>query len=180
VSQPSTPPLPTVPADAVAQPTRPSPPEDRLSRYQRADILLKQLTLAAQCVGFIILGWGLYVNSKATGNSTVANLSTWMFEIDREFVRSPNMTPYFSEDKEIAEKDPDHGKAMALAALHADVMDSMLSMRGYPPHEGWDIWMKERFQRSPILRRYLSENKQYYPVLWPKFQGWDQERKGGK
>ena len=177
LSNPS--PAANVPGDSH-QTGRTPPLVDKMSNYQRQDLLLKQITLVVQCFGFILVGLGLYNNSKSTDNSTLSSLTYWTFELHREFIRSPEMRHYFHEGKEIAKTDPSYDKAIAIAGLHTDVMDSMLHTRGTLPHAGWEHWLKDCFRHSPLMRQYLEENKDYYPQLWKQVQLLELERKSAK
>jgi hypothetical protein len=155
--------------------------------YPLQDLRLKKIALFIQVLGILAVFVGLVMNSKAinnsataTKNSTLSSLSAWSLELNKQFVQYPDMRPYFNEGKDLDEKDPRYERAMALAAMHADLIDSMFSTEGFPPHDGWNLWTKTLLQRSPILSRYLRENKQYYPILWAKVQSWENEQKVGK
>jgi hypothetical protein len=73
---------------------------------------------------------------------------------------------------DIDARNPHYAEAVSVAEMHADVMDSMLSTQGFPPHKGWETWMKRTFQRSPVFRRWVEEHKEFYEVLWNKSEGW--------
>jgi hypothetical protein len=160
---------------ALKEPGKSAPDAPALTPYQRKDLFVKWLALAVQMCGFAAVGAGLYLSARATKNNTVAIISSWSYDLDKQFLQKPYLRPYFDDGVDIDAKNPHYPEAVSMAEMHADVMDSMLSTQGFPPHQGWEIWMKRTFQRSPIFRRWVEEHREYYEALWTKWERWRDE-----
>jgi hypothetical protein len=124
----------------------------------------------------VILAW--YSIDKQLKSAAVAEQSNWTLELDKVFIDHSDLRPYFEENRPISPDDPDFPKAVAIAELLMDTIDSMFETGYFPLKPGWEKWMKDVFANSPILRRHLREKSGWYDRLYRKFQEWEKEQKG--
>lgn len=87
---------------------------------------------------------------------------------DELFIREPQLRPYFYSGKDVDKADPLYDKVYAMAEYQLDFFDSLSTqLKEYPNlwlHEKktWEANIIDSFAWSPVLRRYLEANKDWY------------------
>jgi hypothetical protein len=103
------------------------------------------------------------VESNVFGVLTGQNLAS-----DKLFINNPKLRPYFYSGKELKETDPLYHQVVALAEYLLDYYDGLATqLRKYPAiwraeKESWEKNLIDMLAWSPILRRYLTINREWY------------------
>ena len=124
---------------------------------------------------------------SATNNSLKYNVyitsTNWTLEIDKMFFANPELRPYFYEGKDIAPTDPQYQRAVSMAEMLIDSMDSVAAIGENFPDEvkfdGWKNWIMGTFSNSPLLVRHLEELRDWYQPqpIWKYYEEWKTKQK---
>lgn len=149
-----------------------------MSRFERWSLLISMISLAISVFGFGAILYGFKVTNESLRTSIYTEMSNWTFELDKTFLSHPELRPYFYSGKAIDEqKDAGlYSLAISVAELESDTMDSILELgEHFPagaPNQGWQFWMEDTFNRSPIICKYLEDNRGQYVRLYPVYEHW--------
>jgi hypothetical protein len=133
---------------------------------------------AIDTLTLVVIVAGLYFAwDQAKQFNASQNLSNWSdvsartFEIDKVFVENPDFQKYFLEGADITPDNKDYPKAMAIAELLLDYLDSFTSLLDYNQglisnnilqKEAWNHYFSQTFTRSPLLcRRLIADPLNY-------------------
>jgi len=103
------------------------------------------------------------VESNVFGVITTQNLAG-----DEIFIKNPKLRPYFYSGKDIKEADPLYQQVVAMAEYLLDYYDGLTTQfKKYPSlwryeKESWEKNLIDMLTWSPILRRYLTANRDWY------------------
>ena len=155
-------------------------PERPMSRYEKLSFIVSVRSLIVSLLGFVLIIWSLNAANEALKRSIYGSISNWTFELDKAFLQSPELRPYFYDGKDIDTDDPLYPKAQQMAEYMLDTFDSVLEHKAYfpgtggTPHVGWARWFYDSFDRSPILGKYIETNRRWYETseIWPIYKRW--------
>jgi len=106
--------------------------------------------------GFIGLIYTIRMSDEPIRRSLYLSMAQWTIDIDKVFIEHPDLRPYFYSGKEIELSDTQYNRALSVAEMVIDTMDSVLEHKGYfnggAPHKGWYHWIDDNFENSPIIR----------------------------
>lgn len=133
--------------------------------------LISIISLPLLIISAIILFIQLRSSAKATISNVYQNVTYGAVEIDKIFIDNPELRKYFyynniyygNKTSEL------YDKISSIAEMFFDFADSvntqiecMPKKKSYP-WETWKKYFKDLYKRSPILREYWENNKQWYP-----------------
>jgi len=157
-------------------------------RRWRQELFYKRLGALISIGGFVLIIVGVFATrrqiaintdqlrlntaqSEQVAKSVRANVEnaivTHVTSLDQVFMKDPDLTPYFYENKPIDPKDKLYPKVSATAVMVLDVFDLVATQNKHYPEfwdtpEAWDRWMIDTFSQSPILRNYLDSHPKWY------------------
>lgn len=132
------------------------------------------------CIGLPGLVISLLLLWRQSREQTIAtramihqNLTTTMIDIDKFFIEHPELKPYFYNNADIAEHDPDYARVQSTAEMFLDFADFVLmhkpEMKNYPWDE-WEDYFLEIYAHSPMTRRFWGGKRDWYKsTLTPLF-----------
>lgn len=88
-----------------------------------------------------------------------------MIEIDRYFVDSPELRPYFYGNRRLPTRGVERERALALAEWFADFADDFMVQRQSIPNRWIDVWsayFADIIETSPALRTYWRAARHWY------------------
>jgi hypothetical protein len=139
----------------------------RMSPYEKWSLAVSGVGFVL-VIGSLLATWAQLKDLSQQNAMTVhAHRQETTLGMDRLFVEYPDIRDYFYAGKDIDEKDPSYPRVEAVAEMHLDVFDYKLkhaeNFKEYQPFAGVEeIWMRDMFRTSPILRRYLQKRKMWY------------------
>lgn len=101
----------------------------------------------------------------ATRAAVYQGLSQIMLDVDRLFINYPSLRPYFYDNVGEPDDPAKRNRLSAIAETYVDMMDNFLIQA---PHleqfiaEPWDDYFRDLMGRSPAIRRFWSEHRQWY------------------
>jgi hypothetical protein len=124
------------------------------------------LQLVVSIAGFLLVITSVRQAAETLERSVYSNATDWVLGLDRVFIERPHLRPYFYNGEAIAPGHDDFDEAVAMAELVADTLEAVweqrFASRGKQPIEGWENWMMEMVDQSPLLRRHLSDHRSWY------------------
>ena len=141
---------------------------DRLSKAIALTVALAGLIIAPYQLGK--LTDSIDVSSKILGTAMFSNVANSTLDVDKIFVRYPELYKYFGSGTDIADTEADYPRARAIGLLLLDYFDHVrpLVLRAsqlsdHPMElDSWDRYFAAVFRGSPLLCRLYSENRDYY------------------
>ena len=139
-------------------------------------------TRAIDTLTLVVIALGLYfAYDQARQFNQNQNLSNWSdvsartYEVDRVFVDNPEFQKYFLDGVDVTPGDKDYPKALSIAVLVLDYLDSFnvlldynhdLISDGILQQEAWKHYFSQSFTKSPLLcRTLMSDPESYGPQL---------------
>lgn len=145
------------PAQEQKQPDRES--------FERWTHTIALIRLAFTIAGFLVVIFTVLRIDAPTKRSVFASMSQWTMDIDKTFIEYPEFRPYFYAGKQIKPDDPQYNRAVSIAEMMIDSMDSVLqhskAVRGGVVYEGWDNWIDDSFETSPLLREQMERYERW-------------------
>ena len=116
----------------------------------------------------------LPVESRQLTRSTTHRLR---IELDKVFITSPELRPYFHSGYDIDTKNKNYLKAVAISDFMIDLFDLFWSQADKIPHiekggSAWQAWRQyigDCFKNSPVLTRRFEEVKSWYSKDFVRF-----------
>lgn len=111
------------------------------------------------------------LGTKNMQASMYGTIATQTLEMDRIFIESPTLRPYFYDKRDIKK---DHKRtydlAMAVAEHYLDAFDAIQTQLGYIPEDPdtpedrdtWNNFFADSFANSPALCRRINKNRPWY------------------
>jgi hypothetical protein len=125
------------------------------------DVVQAVISLA----GFAVVIYQLWQLQNATHGETHSRLYGEDYEAVRLFIDHPELRPYFYNDVEPNPASPDYTRALTAAELYAVHFEHILMQMNNLPEDirkPWRDYIKGMYARSPIVRRHLQENRDWY------------------
>jgi len=132
------------------------------------------ISLVVSIVGFAAVVLTLWFMQRQTSsgadslkNGAYQNCANQLFTIDKVFVKYPELHRYFYSGMDVSEGDPAYERVVVVAELVLDFIDTVLiqeaALPAYWHLERWEPYFIDLFISGPVLCRYLSLNKSWYP-----------------
>lgn len=123
-------------------------------------------------IGFILVFAGLVAtaiqingNTNALDSTIDLNIMSHALDVDRLFIDSPDLRPYFFDGTPIPSTNPNYNKARAVADYQLDFFATFFDQSGYwqvlkndpVAQQAWGNYMDASFRQSPIMCHELKE-----------------------
>jgi len=137
-----------------------------VTTYEVCSVLLFALQLLVSGLGFIVVAWTLRVLILSIDAQSSAGVATRQLEFDKVILSHPWLYKYFYQAHDINPNDPEYDRAMAATQLLANYFDGYFQQQGmyrqmWPDHM-WKSYIQDHVARSPVLRRYITENSTWF------------------
>ena len=127
-------------------------------------IALLQLLVSA--LGFVVVVWSLRVLVRSIDAQSSAGVAARQLEFDRIILDNPRLYKYFYQGQDLTPDDPEYAHVMAAAQLLANYFDGYFQQRGRYrqmwPDRLWKDYIRDHVAKSPVLRRYVTENSKWF------------------
>jgi len=178
-------PPPAYPAASAARPAVSAPAPPRMTPYERWSLVVNVSGIIAIVAGLTYSARQITEMGRQTENAVLHSTLNNITDLDKVMVDNAALRPYFNAGKDIRPDHPDYQKAEAIAEMTLDVFDIITRQRKsflqlWERTQTWDIWIKESFISSPLLRRYFEAKQQWYgPKLMRLYEEAKRERDSG-
>jgi hypothetical protein len=156
-----------------------------MTPYERWSLVVNVSGILAIVAGLTYSGRQITEMGRQTENAVLHSTLNNITDLDKVMVDNAGLRPYFNAGKDIRPDHPDYQKAEAIAEMTLDVFDIITRQRKsflqlWERTQTWDIWIKESFVSSPLLRRYFEAKQQWYgPKLMRLYEEAKRERDSG-
>ena len=137
-----------------------------MTSYERSAVLLAVIQLLVSGLGFIVVAWSLRVLIKSLDAQSSAAIAARQLAFDQIILTYPALYRYFYEGDEVARDDPEYARVMAASQLLANYFDGYFRQEGMYrqmwPDEQWRGYVRDHIDRSPGLRRYVTDNPAWF------------------
>ena len=114
-----------------------------------------------------------YLRRTAESNAN-AKLYDQYLKINELFLQKPRLRPYFYDGMPLAEDSHDvqdldlkgeiHTMCEAIAGVLEHATFQCVNLPNDPRDNCWKAYMRERLQKSPLLRQFLADSQDWYAV----------------
>jgi hypothetical protein len=137
-----------------------------VTTYEFYAALLGVLQLIVSGLGFIVVTWTLRVLVRSIDAQASAGVAARQLEFDKVVLAYPCLHKYFYQGHDIDRDDPNYARAMAATQLLANYFDGYFQQQGmyrlmWPGHM-WKNYIQDHVAKSPVLRRYVTENQTWF------------------
>jgi hypothetical protein len=137
-----------------------------VTSYERYATFLALLQLAVSGLGFIVVAWTLRVLVRSIDAQSSAGVAARQLEFDKVILTYPVLYKYFYQNYELNSDDAEYPQVMAAAQLLANYFDGYFQQQGMYrqmwPDDKWESYIEDHIAKSPVLRRYVSDNKLWF------------------
>jgi hypothetical protein len=123
------------------------------------------LSVIVTLIGFVLLWRQIKRVDLSARGQTHSYLYTHQDSITRFFIDRPNLRPFFYDNVEVSNTESDYVTIKAVTEMVADFAEHIyLQLPNLPKdiREGWEFYMKNLYNRSPILRTHFRDNGDWY------------------
>ena len=127
--------------------------------------LSSAVSLVVAVVGFLILRHQIKIVETGIRGETHGGLYQHNFEVMKFIGEHPVVRPYFYDETELNKEDPDYAIIMTTAGIISALFEHVALQRPNLPNEVWESWVryiKRTYARSPAIRQYYSEHRDWY------------------
>lgn len=128
-----------------------------------ATVIYVILTLAyviVTLVGFLLLWRQIKQVDLSARGETYGDLYTHQHEITCFFIDNPNLRPFFYENKEVNNTDPEFANVRAVTEMVADFSEHVFIQLSNLPEgirDGWKFYIQDIYKNSPALRIHFED-----------------------
>jgi hypothetical protein len=137
-----------------------------LTTYEATTVLVGILQLVVSALGFVVVAWTLRVLVRSLDAQSSAGVATRQLEFDKVILAYPDLYRYFYQGQDVSPDDPAHTRVMAATQLLANYFDGYFQQQGMYrqmwPDRQWKSYIHDHVRKSPVLRRYVTENPTWF------------------
>jgi hypothetical protein len=137
-----------------------------VTTYEGYAVFLAVVQLVVSGLGFIVVAWTLRVLVRSIDAQSSAGVAARQLEFDRVILTYPCLYKYFYKGDDINSDEPEYPRAMAATQLLANYFDGYFQQQGMYrqmwPDEKWKSYINDHIAKSPVLRRYVVENHNWF------------------
>ena len=170
------------PVSVQPAPPPPTPVDDGAERERRKEwrekwtLIIAAIGLAINTVGIGFVIVQLNQAGDSISDNTLEQIYSRMHDINKTFIDHPELKPYFYDGLDVGDPNPliadlnlDEKRVRAQVSPLAETMcdffaQALIQLRKLPPgaYDGWKRYIQAVYMRSPAMRRYYRENKDWY------------------
>ena len=123
------------------------------------------LSVIVTLVGFFLLWRQIKQVDLSSRRQTHSYLYTHQDSITRFFIEHPDLRPFFYENVELSNNEADSVIIKPVTEMVADFSEHIYLQLPNLPKDvsgGWEFYMKNLYNRSPILRTHFDVNGDWY------------------
>jgi hypothetical protein len=137
-----------------------------VTKYELFAVIFGALQLLISGLGFIVIAWTLRVLVRSIDAQSSAGVASRQLEFDKIVLNDPSLYKYFYQGHDIKSDHPEYFSAMAATKLLANYFDGFFQQQGMYrqmwPDKNWKTYINDHARKSPVLRRYVIENKNWF------------------
>jgi hypothetical protein len=137
-----------------------------VTKYEVYAVFLTALQLLVSGLGFIVVAWTLRVLARSVDAQSSSAVATRQLEFDKVILTYPSLYKYFYQGHDINADDPEYTRAMAATQLLANYFDGYFQQQGMYrqmwPDKKWKNYIHDHVTKSPVFRRYIVENQNWF------------------
>lgn len=137
-----------------------------MTTYESITVALAILQLFVSGLGFVVVAWTLRVLLRSLDAQASAGVASRQLQFDRILLSHPRLYRYFYQGEDIAPDAREYSRVMAATHLLANYFDGYFQQQGMYrqmwPDSKWTSYIQDHVTRSPVLRRYVTENPTWF------------------
>jgi hypothetical protein len=137
-----------------------------VTTYEVYSVFFSVSQLLVSGLGFIVVAWTLRVLVRSINAQSSAGVAARELEFDKVILTNPCLYKYFYEGHDISSGDPEYTRAIAATQLLANHFDGYFQQqdmyRQMWPDKKWKSYIHDHVTKSPLLRRYVVENHNWF------------------
>jgi hypothetical protein len=137
-----------------------------VTKYEIYAVFLAALQLFVSGLGFIVVAWTLRVLVRSIDAQSSSAVALRQLEFDKVILTYPCLYKYFYQGYDINADDQAYTRAMAATQLLANYFDGYFQQQGKYrqmwPDKNWKSYIHDHVAKSPVLRRYIVENQNWF------------------
>jgi hypothetical protein len=119
--------------------------------------------------GVVFLFAQIFLARRDSKIGLITGMTEQMLEIDRSLIEYPEMRQYFGGGEEPAPADTERARAIAYALANSlDHVVNHFGLMDRKARTAWDAYIKEVYEKSPVLEATLDEHPAWWPYLQDK------------
>lgn len=114
-------------------------------------------------VGFILVWRQIKLTNDTLKQNNQTSIYTISTDIFKYLADNSHLRPYFYENKELEDKDPNAQQLLVFCEVMADFFEYILIEKDILDQnlfEPWKFYMRKIYKNSPVFRKYIEENKE--------------------
>ena len=135
-------------------------------RTETMVVVIAILQLFVSVLGFGVVVWTLRVLIRTLDAQSSAGVATRQLEFDKTILEHPTLYKYFYQGQDLGPDDPEFARVMAATQLLANYFDGFFQQQGMYrqmwPDSLWTNYIRDHVAKSPVLRRYVTENSGWF------------------
>lgn len=135
-----------------------------LTPYELATLLMSLTGL----VSLFLISQQVNTAKRQAKALTTQSVMSQLLEVDKLFIKDPELRPYFYSRKVISEDDPNYNKVLAIAEFQLDFFDSYLTQSEYltlstdEEKQNWEKYIVDSFANSLPMCQRLKDAPGWY------------------
>ena len=116
-------------------------------------------------VGFILVWRQIKLTNETLKQNNHTSIYTINTDIYKYLADNSHLRPYFYNNKELEDKDPNTQQLLGFCEILADFFEFILIEEDTLDHNliaPWEFYMRKIYKNSPVFRKYIEENKEQY------------------
>ena len=116
-------------------------------------------------VGFVLLWRQIKLTNETLKQNNHTSIYTINTDIYKYLADNSHLRPYFYENKELEDEDPNTQQLLGFCEIIADFFEFILIEEDALDHnliEPWEFYMQKIYKNSPVFRKYIEENEEQY------------------
>jgi hypothetical protein len=137
-----------------------------VTKFEVYTVIFGVLQILISGLGFIVVVWSLRVLVRSIDAQSSAAVASRQLEFDKIMLNEPGLYKYFYQNHDIYSDNAEYTKAMAASQVLANYFDGYFQQQGLYrqmwPDKNWKTYIYDHVTKSPVLRRYVVENKNWF------------------